>query len=224
MAFIVLALAFSIVASRALAGQLGRFLHAARRLATGDFSSPVPIDGNDEFAALGAEFNRMSDQLSHRIDELAEERVRLRESIRRIGKTFASNLDRQALLELALKTALDAVDGTSGRLTARSRGDEPLSESVRVGSLSAIEAQVLEAKRSALRNGGLGEASANDWAVAAVRMRALEASERTHGVITVARQGRAFAEDDRDLLRSLASQTTLALENVSFTTRFSARR
>ena len=213
-AFIVLALAFSIVASRALAGQLGRFLHAARRLATGDFSSPVPIDGNDEFAALGAEFNRMSDQLSHRIDELAEERVRLREWIRRIGETFASNLDRQALLELALKTALDAVDGTSGRLTAGSRGDEPLSESVRVGSLSAIEAQMLEAERSALRNGGLGEASANDWAVATVRMRALEASERTHGVITVARQGRAFAEDDRDLLRSLASQTTLALENV----------
>lgn len=179
--FIVLACAFSIVASRSLAGQLGRFLQAARRLATGDFPSPVPIEGNDEFAALGAEFNRMSDQLAHRIDELAEERVRLRESIRRIGETFASNLDRQALLELALKTALDALDGTSGRLTARSRGDEPLAESVRVGSLSAIEEQVLEAERSALRNGGLGEARADDWAVAAVRMRALEASERTHG-------------------------------------------
>jgi GAF domain-containing protein len=45
-------------------------------------------------------------------------------------------------------------------------------------------------------------------------MRALEASERTHGVITAARQGRAFTDDDRDLVRSLASQTTLALENV----------
>ncbi len=212
--FIALAFAFSIVASRALAGQLGRFLQAARRLASGDFSSPVPVEGNDEFAALGVEFNRMSDQLAHRIDELAEERVRLRESIRRIGETFASNLDRQALLELALKTALDAVGGASGRLTARSRGDEPLSESVRVGSLSAIAEQVLEAERSALRNGGLGEARADDRAVAAVRMRALDVSERTHGVITVARQGRAFTDDDRHLLRSLASQTTLALENV----------
>ena len=118
--FILLALAFSIVASRALAGQLGRFLQAARRLATGDFSSPVPTEGHDEFAALGEEFNRMSDQLAKRIDELAEERVRLRESIRRIGETFAANLDRQTLLELALKTALDAVDGNSGRLTSRS--------------------------------------------------------------------------------------------------------
>jgi hypothetical protein len=35
------------------------------------------------------------------------------------------------------------------------------------------------AERSALRNSGLGEASADDWAVAAVRMHALEASERT---------------------------------------------
>jgi methyl-accepting chemotaxis protein len=94
--FVVLAFAFSVVASRALAGQLGRFLHATRRLGTGDFSSPIPIEGRDEFAALGEEFNRMSDQLAHRIDEFAEGRVRQRESIRRIGETFASNLDRQA--------------------------------------------------------------------------------------------------------------------------------
>jgi GAF domain-containing protein len=33
-------------------------------------------------------------------------------------------------------------------------------------------------------------------------------------VIMVARQGCAFADDNRDLLRSLASQATLALENV----------
>ena len=41
--------------------------------------------------------------------------ARLRESIRRIGQTFASNLDRDALLELALSTAIDAVQATSGR-------------------------------------------------------------------------------------------------------------
>jgi diguanylate cyclase (GGDEF)-like protein len=34
------------------------------------------------------------------------------------------------------------------------------------------------------------------------------------GLITVAREGRPFTDDDRDLLRSLASQATLALENV----------
>jgi HAMP domain-containing protein len=96
--FLLLAFAFSVLASRALQGQIARFLNAARRLAGGDFSSPVPIEGHDEFAALGDEFNSMSEQLASKIEELEQERARLRQSLRRIGQTFASNLDRQALL------------------------------------------------------------------------------------------------------------------------------
>src|SRR5947209_170501 len=133
--FLLLAFSFSILASRALEGQIRRFLDAARRLGGGDFSSSIPTEGNDEFAALGAEFNSMSTQRKGRLDELSQERARLRESIRRIGETFASNLDRPALLELALKTALDAVHADAGRLTARSADDEPLAEVARVGSL-----------------------------------------------------------------------------------------
>ena len=72
---------------------------------------PIRIEGRDEFAALGQEFNNMSSQLAQRLDELSQERARLREAIRRIGQTFASNLDRPALLGLALKTAIDAVRG-----------------------------------------------------------------------------------------------------------------
>ncbi len=213
-AFVLLAFSFSILASRALAGQLKRFLQAARRLAAGDFSSPVPVEGHDEFAALGEEFNRMSDQLSHRIDELAQERVRLRESIRRIGQTFESNLDRQALLELALTTSVDAVHAASGRLSSRATSQEPLSESARVGSLAEVQEQVLEAERAALLDGELGEASADGWAVASVSMGSMQGANRTHGVITVARHDREFSNDDRELLRSLAAQATLALENV----------
>jgi methyl-accepting chemotaxis protein len=91
--FLLLAFSFSVLASRGLQGQVSRFLQAARRLAGGDFSSPIQIEGHDEFAALGEEFNNMSNQLAHRLDELSEERARLREAIRRIGQTFASNLD-----------------------------------------------------------------------------------------------------------------------------------
>ena len=49
--FLILAFFFSLLASRALHGQLARFLDAARRLGGGDFSSPVPTSGRDEFAA-----------------------------------------------------------------------------------------------------------------------------------------------------------------------------
>jgi HAMP domain-containing protein len=155
-AFLLLAAAFALLASRALHGQLGRFLEAARRVGSGDFSSRVPVEGHDEFAALGEEFNQMSGQLAQRIDELGQERARLREAIRRIRETFAANLDRPALLELALRTAVDAVEGDCGRLSTRLTAQQPLSESARVGSLSGFEEQLLEAERAALARRGLG--------------------------------------------------------------------
>ena len=101
-AFLALALGFSILASRALQGRLSGFLQAARRLGSGDFSSPIKVEGHDEFAELGMEFNSMSSELSRRLDELTRERVRLRAAIRRTGQTFVSRLDRPALLDLAL--------------------------------------------------------------------------------------------------------------------------
>jgi diguanylate cyclase (GGDEF)-like protein len=213
-AFLVLAFLFSVLASRALQGQLSRFLQAARRLASGDFSDPVPIEGKDEFAELGQEFNSMSGQLSRRLDELSEERARLRDSIRRIRQTFASNLDRPALLELALKTAVDGVQASLGRLSSRARGEQPLEEILRVGSLSGLEDRVYEAERAALRNGAMGESSADEVSVLSVALGPTEARGRPLAVITVGRSGRTFSGDDRELLRSLASQATLALENV----------
>jgi diguanylate cyclase (GGDEF)-like protein len=212
-AFLLLALSFSVLASRGLQRQLGRFLQAARRLGSGDFSSPVPIEGRDEFAALGHEFNSMSTQLANRLDELSQERARLREAIRRIGQTFASNLDRPALLELALKTAMDAVQADSGRVSTRQSDDEPLSEATREGSFAGTENAIYEAERAALKTGGLGEAQGDGSVAVAATLRPLEPGHRIHGLITVAR-GRPFSDDDRALLRSLAAQATLALENV----------
>ena len=212
--FLALALGFSLLASRALQGQLRRFLQAARRLAAGDFSSPVPVEGRDDFALLGQEFNNMSRQLERRLSELGRERARLRESIRRIGKTFASNLDRPALLELALRASMDAVGAEQGRLSARSSPAERLSEQLRVGSLAGLEAEVLEAERAALTNGALGLSGEREVSIAAVTLAPLEPRGRVEGVITVARRGQPFDQDEADLLRSLASQASLALENV----------
>ena len=47
--------------------------------AAGDFGVEVPTEGNDEFAALGVEFNEMARQLERRLEELEHERARLRE-------------------------------------------------------------------------------------------------------------------------------------------------
>ncbi|MDQ6836424.1 MAG: diguanylate cyclase [Actinomycetota bacterium] len=213
--FLILAFGFSLLASRALQGQLADFLAAARRLARGDFSSPVPTNGNDEFAALGDEFNNMSRQLANRLDELKSEQVRLRRSIRHIGDAFAANLDREALLRLALRTAMDATGCDRGRLSAREQADEPLAEVVRFGRLDGLEPAIQESERAALDDDGTGQAWTKERTMATVALGSIAAGEPTHGLITVCRAGSSFTEDDLDLLRSLAARATLALANVN---------
>lgn len=214
-AFFVLAVCFTMLASRALQAQLSRFLEAARRLGSGDFSSPIKTHGNDEFAALGAEFNKMSVQLSNRLDELRLEQARVRRSIRNIGEAFASNLDRGALQQLALQTAIDATVADRGRIKAREHAAGPLTEVASVGSLDRLEEALGRSEQEALDTDDIGGASAGDVSVATVALGSIAPGAPTHGLITVCRTGREFTEDDRELLRSLAARATLALANVN---------
>jgi diguanylate cyclase (GGDEF)-like protein len=73
---------------------------------------------------------------------------------------------------------------------------------------------VIDAERAALSHGEWGEARSDELSVASVALGAIEPGGRPHGLITVGRNGRPFSTGDRDLLRSLAAQATLALENV----------
>ena len=220
--FLLLAIAFAVLASRALEHQLARFLEAARRLGAGDFSSPVPIEGDDEFAALGTEFNRMSAQLDQRLGELSRERRRLRGAIRRIGQTFAANLDRQELLKLALQTAVDGVEAQAGRLSFRAAPDAKLAETARAGGLDGFEPVIFEAERAALRSGDLGEERAGEAHALSVVLGTPDPDGRAHGLITVCRRGEAFGDEDRELLRSFSTQASAALENVDL--HFEVRR
>jgi diguanylate cyclase (GGDEF)-like protein len=210
--FLLLAFSFAVMASRGLQSQLSRFLRAARRLGSGDFSAPVPVEGKDEFAMLAVEFNNMSAELTQRLEQLRSERARLRDSIRRAGETFASNLDREALLGLALKTALAAVEGQFGRLSARDDEEGPLAEVARENSLHDLADVVLEAERLVLTGDLVGRTERDGVYVVSLPLG--QTTVRPRGLVTVGRRGRNFTDDDLDLLRSLVGQTTLALENI----------
>jgi diguanylate cyclase (GGDEF)-like protein len=152
-------------------------------------------------------------QVDPQVKELAHQRRRLRQSIRRTGQTLAANLDRPALLELALKTAADAVHASGGRLVVLSSPD-PGVDTGSIGSLKGVERPIEDAELSALQNGSIGESRAGQTFVASVALRPLEREGRLYGAITVARNGRPFSDEERELLRLLAAQTTLALENI----------
>ncbi|HEX7290321.1 MAG TPA: diguanylate cyclase, partial [Conexibacter sp.] len=215
--FLLLAFAGALLISRRLQGQLERLLAAAKRIGGGDFSTAIPVEGRDELAQLGDEFNKMSRELELRMRELDLERGRLRESIQRIGATFAANLDRSALLEIGTQTIADAVEADCGRaaVSPSAAADGALLEAARVGDLAGAEQAIAAAEsraRATLSDPRddvrplAAQATAGDTTALAALI--------PHGVLSVARRGRPFSDAERELVASLARQTGLSLENV----------
>jgi len=219
--FFLIACFCAILASRTLQHQIERFLEAARRLGNGDFSAKVPIRGRDEFAALGQEFNKMSSQLEAQLGELREQRVHLERTMRRIGEASAANLDRDALLEIVARTAVEGIDADGGRATLRDAAaagrnghDDVLRTAARVGSVDGIEAAMRMAEAQVLREGIPGEAHVDGATALGHPLRDVDGHERVAGVLSVARAGRTFTRDERDLFGYLAGQASVSMENV----------
>ena len=239
LAFLLLALASSVLVIRALQGQIGDFLGAAERLGQGDFSNPVPVQGKDEFANLGREFNKMSAELESHIAELEHKRAELEEAIRRIGQAVAAGLDREGVVALVVRTAIEACGAEAGRALpidpqrmeyfeyGLGDGDESLRE-----GLVAAEREAFQID-PAIGRELLASLDPHDGAPLPQRRPSTAQLELVHGmalpmrariaagqdidfvgVISVARRGREFSEQERDLFAYLAGQATLSIENV----------
>lgn len=210
--FALLALVAAVVVSRSLNRQVDGFLAAARRLGAGDFSSKIPTSGADQFAQLGDEFNNMSEQLEQRLEELSQERVRLELSLRRIGETFASNLDRDALLEIVVRTAVDAVAAQGGQAFMDGR---PLTA---VGAPTRPAAAADEVERLVLRTGQPAFADVEGAHALAHPLRQGPAAgpeaDAIAGAICVWRVGKPFSNRERELFHYLAGQAAVSVENV----------
>ncbi len=212
--FFMLAIACAILVSRTLQQQIAEFLIAARRLAGGDFSAQVPTVGRDEFAELGEEFNKMSRELERRLAELSQERGRVQDSMRRLGEAVAANLDRDALLELVVQTAVDGVGADAGRACVRSNGGEKLQERSRVGDMNGIEAAVASAEAEAMASGSARETTIGAATAIAQPLRRADGRDDVVGVVSVGRSGRPFTPSDRELFNYLAGQAARSMENV----------
>lgn len=212
--FLILASAFGIAVSRSLQGQIERFLEAARSLARGDFKTRVPTEGRDEFAALGEEFNKMSHQLETRLEELRLERQRLETSIRRVGDTFASNLDRAALLETLVRTAVDDVGASCARAAVRNGEVAGSEERAQAGNVRSFEDVLGRAEQQAMERRAPAEATVEGRSALVLPLRPPEEDSRLLGLFSVARSDRPFTSGERDLFKYLAGQAAVAAENV----------
>ena len=213
--FLAFAFFFGVLVLRSLQRQIGAFLQAARQLASGDFSVKVPTAGHDEFAALGDEFNKMSRELAERLEELNQERARLQEAMRRIGETFAANLDRQGLLEIVVKTAVDGVGAEAGRASVRQNARAPLEQVTHLGRVTELEEAIRAAEAKVLETGEPCEANLDGVAALSHPLRlGDEPQGQVSGVVSVARSDRAFTSPERELFDYLAEQVVVSIENV----------
>jgi diguanylate cyclase (GGDEF)-like protein len=208
-AFLVfLALAFS----RRLQSEIQRLLVAAQRLGSGDFSVSVPTEGNDEFAALGKEFNSMARQLEARLEELQRERARLQEAIRRVGESFSASLDRVGLLEIVVQTAVDGIGAAAGRATMRD-AENLLQEVARTGEPEAFRRALHAAEAAVIDAGQIAEIQVGGASALAAPL-ASEGSAQVIGIVSVARGDRAFTHGERELFAYLTNQASVSVENV----------
>ena len=213
-AFLICALAFALTAARSLQAQIGRLLTAARNIGRGDFSIEVPTEGNDEFAALGKEFNSMARQLETRLEELQLERARLQETVRRVGESLGKGLDRDALLGIVVQTAVDGVGAECGRVVMRGGPSGVLAEAARAGNVSSYMAAVSAAEAAAVEAGEAAETQISGANALARPLTAPDAEDGVLGVISIARPGRPFSQRQRELFEYLTNQAAISIENV----------
>ncbi|HEY6891446.1 MAG TPA: diguanylate cyclase [Solirubrobacter sp.] len=212
--FLAMAFTFAVIVNRTLQAEVERLLTAARRLGRGDFSVQVPAEGNDEFAALGKEFNNMALQLEARLEDLRRERGRLQEAIRRVGESFARGLDREGVLEIVVQTAVDGSGAACGRATMRRRADAPMEEVTRSGEPESFHRALHAAEAAVMDAGQVAEIQIAGASAIAAPLSATEAGDRVLAIVSVARGDRPFAPAERELFAYLTSQAAVSVENV----------
>jgi diguanylate cyclase (GGDEF)-like protein len=214
LAFVLLAFLFAAAVSRSLQAQIGRLLQGARRLGRGDLEAEVPTEGDDEFAALGNEFNAMARQLRIRLGELESERSRLQNAIRRVGESIATGTDRSALLDIVVQTAVDGVGADAGRASVRQAPGGPLEPRAAIGDTASLGPILDMAEDDVLEHRQAAEVSEGDIHAMAHPLRPTDGHSKVIGLVSVARTGRPFSSADQDLFHYLAGQASVSIENV----------
>jgi diguanylate cyclase (GGDEF)-like protein len=155
-------------------------------------------------AALMAERQRRIERAIVHLDELERQHARLDRTVHRIGEALASKLDRTALLDLLLQTAVEALEAEHGRIGALAWAAVPGSrppEALALAERAALEGDAPEP-------------------VQAGRQFAIAHPLGGDRVLAIAR-AQPFTPEERALLDYLAGQAAVALENLALHDRLS---
>jgi diguanylate cyclase (GGDEF)-like protein len=156
-------------------------------------------------SALAADRGRRIREAVGQLDELTAEHERLDRAIDRIGEAFASKLDRAALADIVVRTAVEALGAQSGRATLASG-------TVEHGTIAGPS--LVAAEDAARRSGALRVVAGDEFVAMAQPLTGGRWAASTE-VLAVARRGAPFTADEQARFGHLARQTAVALENVA---------
>jgi diguanylate cyclase (GGDEF)-like protein len=146
------------------------------------------------------------------VDELALERKRVLAAHRRIGETAAANLDRAALERIIVETAIELIEADAGRLSAGDRSTGPDRTQRSCGDPRELEELLCAIEDSEFGDGVLVEM--RDGPATAIGL-SIAISDEPLRVLAIARRDGTFVTRERDVLRTLAEQAAMCLQNLS---------
>jgi len=115
--FLLLMGTIAFLEGKVIVRSVGELARAARAIAHGHLHERVPVRGHDEFASLGLAFNEMTEQLEARLQELEQERGRLREATLRFSEGLGVSHDAVQLLRVVVESAVEATRADGGVIT-----------------------------------------------------------------------------------------------------------
>ena len=201
---------------------------AAQAVARGDLDRKVSAKGDVEVATLGRVFNEMTDNLRDQIQKLEQSRVEFREAVTRLGDVLAATVDLSGIISAVLEVSALTVRAevavfydlvaSPARVRARSvhsSGDMKVTP-------SELDLNGTGAAGAAARLGDLvtvpGPATLDplEPRVSAAVAVPLVLGGRMPSVLAVygKQGGGEFAPEDEEMLRMLARQATVAIDNA----------
>ena len=153
------------------------------------------------------------EQAHVRLEALRAERTRLEVAVQRIGDAFASKLDLDALLNITMRAAVEALDADGARASAYAGPGRKLVRRATMHEDGAIEPALVAAEKAAARRGAISVVSVDDvFAVACPIRESVDGAMA--GVIALARQGFGFTDRKRELLQYLCDQAGVAAGDI----------
>ena len=217
------------IIARTVSTPLNALSASARKVAEGDFSVRVDIQGTNEVAELAETFNAMTESLRERTETLTKKVLELA-TLYEMSRALGSTLDLDVLLDSVLDSAMRIFnvdsgyvmlrDKTSGRLDLRAwrgmAGALPDEGAIR----SSMSDWVVRQGRPLIFNppaeaGGEQHVDSVTGALAALCV-PLVSSEGVIGAIAVGSRDRSFrfSSDDVRLLSTIANHVTIAIGNI----------